>query len=246
MKNFTLKECIFCAGIIFLLAAVTPIAIGNAVGSAKLTACADNLRRIGAAELGYAEDNKSELAMGEANFIKGGGAVRAATYSKGTPPIMLINLKYLKSDNPSENLIAKRERFFRCPEDEVNFVKTPIYGWGKPVPAISYLYCWFSTQQGLKSHSYPCKTKPEQDDDYGLRSNIDRDEPGRFIFSDLVKTLSYRWANVPKEKARSNHNDQFNVLYLGGHVAVKKITPKQEEWIADGTNRFAHLADDVN
>ena len=159
--------------------------------------------------------------------------------------MMLIKQKYLKSDNASEPIADLRERFFRCPEDEVSFVKTPVTGWGKPTPAISYLYCWFSTQRGLKEHSYPCKTKPDQDDDYGLRSNIDRDDPDRFIFADLIKTTSARWANVPKAKARANHPGQFNVLFIGGHVSTKNITDAQEAWVADGTNRFARLADDV-
>ncbi|MBE6381373.1 MAG: hypothetical protein E7047_10645 [Lentisphaerae bacterium] len=245
MRNFTLKDAVFSALALTLLAVTVPLAATNARENAKLTQCTNKLRMIGAAELTYAADNKSELAMGENNFIKGGGAVRAATYSMGTPPMMLINKKYLQSSKPNAAPADVREEFFRCPEDDVNFVKTPITGWGKPVPAISYLYCWFSTQQGLKSHSYPCKTKPDQDDDYGLRSNIDRDDPDRFIFADLIRATSYRWANVPKDKARSNHGDQYNVLFIGGHVSTKSINEKQEAWVMDGTNRFARLADDV-
>lgn len=245
MNNFTLKEAILCTVCLAALILTAPLAVGNARNNAKLIGCVNKLRMIGAAELTYAADNKSELAMGEKNYIRDGGAARAATYSMGTPPMMLIRHKYLKTDNPADSIAVKRERFFHCPEDEVNFVNSPITGWGKPVPAISYLYCWFATQKCLRSHSFPCKTRDDQDDNYGLRSNVDRDDPERFIFADLVKNTSRAWSGQPKEKARANHNGCFNTLYIGGHVSTKNINAKQEEWLLGGSHRFALLADNV-
>ena len=96
MSNFTLKEAFICAGALLLIAITAPLAIGNATNDAKLSACADKLRQVGAAQLSYAENNKSFLPMNEKNFIKGGGMARAATYSTAMPPMVLIMQGYFK------------------------------------------------------------------------------------------------------------------------------------------------------
>ena len=75
MKNFTLLDLLFTALVVGALALVAPLAAQQAVENAKLAACADKLRAIGAAEHAYAAANKSELAMNERNFIQQGGVV---------------------------------------------------------------------------------------------------------------------------------------------------------------------------
>ena len=192
MSNFTLKEAFICAGALLLIAITAPLAIGNATNDAKLAACADKLRQVGAAQLSYADNNKSFLPMNEKNFIKGGGMARAATYSNGMPPMVLIQKGYFKKGAADgEKVVDTRERIFHCPADDVNFVRAPYLGWHNPVqPGISYFYCWFSTQKGLKSYSFPHKTKPEQDDSFGLRANVERDDPGRFIYADLIRATN--------------------------------------------------------
>ncbi|MBE6370357.1 MAG: hypothetical protein E7056_09415 [Lentisphaerae bacterium] len=243
--RFTLAEVIFGSAIVLLLAAIAPLAAEQAAETAKLTACADNLRQIGSAEHAYAADNKSFIAIGVTAFIREGGCVRAATYNGDTSPMLLINKGYLKIENkPAATVAERRERFFRCPEDEVNFSKV-VSGWKPPYPTISYQYCWFTTQQGLAKNSYPRKLKPEQDDNYGLRANIDRDDPGWYIFSDLMKATSRKWVMLPDDKAKSNHFEALNCLYLGGHVKSHVITEAHEKHVTQGVNRFTLFYEDV-
>lgn len=244
--NFTLGEAVFALAVTLVLVTVTPLAGNMVLENAKLAACADNLRRIGAAEHAYAADNKSFLAMNEKAFIKEGGVVRAATYSWGTPPMLLIRGGYLKDEaKPAETPAQMRARVFRCPEDSVNFVENPITGWRVPYPTISYQYCWFGDTKGLKRYSYPSKTKDDQADDYGLRANIDRDDPGWYIFADLMNATSRIWAALPAEKAKSNHPDAINCLYLGGHVKSHAVTAEQEKHVASSSNRFCLFFEDV-
>ena len=248
MSNFTLKEAIFCSVVLLLLAITAPLAVGNAMNDAKLTACADKLRQVGAAQLSYAEDNKSFLPMNEKNFIKGGGMARAATYSMGMPPMVLIQKGYFKKGAADgEKIVDTRERMFRCPADDVNFVRTPYLGWSNPVqPAISYFYCWFGTQKGAASYSFPHKTKPDQDENFGLRANVERDDPGRFIYADLIRAISINMLRKKPEEAKANHNGMCNILYLGGHVQSKAVPQATEKFVLGGSNRFAHFADDVD
>ena len=246
MKNFTLLDLLFTAVAFGAVALVAPLAAQQAAENAKLAACADKLRAIGAAEHAYAADNRSELAMNERNFIKEGGTVRCATYSHGTPPMLLLRGGYLKNpDKPQESVAEARERCFRCPEDSVNFVAQPITGWRTPAPIISYMYCWFGTVEGLKRYSYPQKTKPGQPADYGLRANIDRDDPGWYIFADLIRSTSANMAGR-KENARANHPAMLNTLYLGGHVKSHAVTEAQEKHVATAGNRFTIFFEDVN
>jgi len=248
MSNFTLKEAFICAGALLLIAITAPLAIGNATNDAKLSACADKLRQVGAAQLSYAENNKSFLPMNEKNFIKGGGMARAATYSTGMPPMVLIMQGYFKKGAADgEKVVDTRERIFHCPADDVNFVRTPYLGWSNPVPpGISYFFCWFSTQKGLRSYSFPYKTKPDQDENFGLRANVERDDPGRFIYADLIRATSSSLLQKKPEAARANHNGMCNILYLGGHVQSKAVPQATEKFVAGGSNRFANFADDVD
>ena len=246
MKNFTLLDLLFTAITLAALALVAPLAAQQAVENAKLAACADKLRAIGVAEHAYAADNKSELAMNERGFIQKGGTVRCATFSKDTPPMLLIRGGYLKNpDKPKATIAETREHFFRCPEDSVNFVAQPVTGWRAPHPVISYMYCWFGTVDGLKSYSYPHKTKPNQPDNYGLRSNIDRDDPGWYIFADLIRSTSRNMAGR-KESGKANHPGMLNALYLGGHVKTHAVTEAQEKHVATAGNRFTLFFDDVD
>ncbi|MBE6380692.1 MAG: hypothetical protein E7047_07160 [Lentisphaerae bacterium] len=243
--NFTLTDVIGACTAALLLAAVIPLVAQQAAENAKLTACADNLRQIGAAEHAYAGDNDSYLAIGVGAFLKEGGMVRAATYNNETPPMLLIRNGYLKiEDKPAATVAQLRERFFRCPEDSVNFSKT-LTGWRAPYPNISYQYCWFTTQKGLAQNSYPRKTKPEQSDDYGLRANIDRDDPGWYIFADLMKATSKKWCHPKDGKAKSNHVDALNCLYIGGHVKSHAILPEHEKHVETSMNRFTLFYEDV-
>lgn len=247
MGRITLTEALLCGAVASAVALTAPFAAAQALDRAKVTACADKLRRIGAAETAYAGDNKGYLAMGEKNFLREGGMARCGTFSMGMPPMLLLKTGYLKdAEKPAETIAAARERCFRCPEDEVNFVASPITGWSRPLPNISYVFCWFDTQKALKAYSYPHKTKPDQPDTFGLRANIDRDDPGRYIFADLIHATSERMAMVPKDKAKANHEGLFNSLYLGGYVGTKEITPAQEKFVQGGVNRFANLADEAD
>ena len=186
--------------------------------------------------------------MNEKNFIKGGGMARAATFSMGMPPMVLIQKGYFKKGAADgEKIVDTRERMFRCPADDVNFVRTPYLGWSNPVqPAISYFYCWFGTQKGAASYSFPHKTKPDQDENFGLRANVERDDPGRFIYADLIRAISINMLRKKPEEAKANHNGMCNILYLGGHVQSKAVPQATEKFVLGGSNRFAHFADDVD
>lgn len=245
MKNFTLLDLLFTVTVVGALALVAPLAAQQAVENAKLAACADKLRAIGAAEHAYAADNQSELAMNERSFIGEGGTVRCATFSNGTPPMLLIRGGYLKDPaRPRETVAAARERWFRCPEDSVNFAAKPVTGWRAPDPVISYVYCWFGTVEGLKRYSYPRKTKPGQPDTYGLRANIERDDPGWYIFADLLRSTSTSLAKRGDD-AKANHPEMLNTLYLGGHVKTHEVTEEQEMQVATSVNRFTLFFEDV-
>ena len=246
MKNFTLLDLAFAVLTVGALALVAPLAAEQAVENAKIAACADKLRAIGAAEHAYAAANKSELAMNERNFIRQGGVVRCATYSNGTPPMLLIRGGYLKNpDKPRESVAEARERCFRCPEDSVNFVAKPVTGWRAPDPVISYMYCWFGTVEGLKRFSYPRKTKAGQPDTYGLRANIDRDDPGWYIFADLIRSTSTSLAKRG-DNGQANHPEMLNTLYLGGHVKTHDVTEEQEMQVATSGNRFTLFFEDAH
>jgi prepilin-type N-terminal cleavage/methylation domain-containing protein len=101
--GFTLVELLVVIAIIAVLVSILMPALARARLQAQIVVCASNMRQVGIALLGYANDNKGNLPPNGGFSLERNGPSIARNYDTETPPTPPVDLrglaKYLGNTN---------------------------------------------------------------------------------------------------------------------------------------------------
>ncbi|MPM70193.1 hypothetical protein SDC9_117146 [bioreactor metagenome] len=208
-KRFTLIELLVVIAIIAILAAMLLPALSAARERARQANCVNRLKQIGLAAFMYGSSNQDTLPYCPltATAIMWTNIVANKTQSSSggvCPPDKLIYSGSFAEGTPTlpAEIQAMYDRYFHCPSD------VTMYG------TVSGAY--FSTSYGyvLYDRSTLATGQSGKSADRTGRNVIGRDDPGHYIWGDLVAPAGASFLTTHP----AAHVDRYNALYLGGHV----------------------------
>jgi len=218
-RGFTLIELLVVISIIALLIAILLPALGAARKSARLIACASNLRQLGIATHAYAADNNEVIPagpVGPSPFGRDWTQVNGAGIWLGGPFLSYMGHGLLLKD-----YLDDEKQAYYCPGDDTTAPTVQLSNIGTLNNAnSSYAYRHLS------------QTTNNRIDDLGLS---DEGEDARAL---MLDTESY---GPSDDTYHSAHDGRWvNVLYLDGHVVQAS---NAEEVLAIPASAFSSLPD---
>ncbi|MPN29144.1 hypothetical protein SDC9_176595 [bioreactor metagenome] len=131
--------------------------------------------------------------------------------------------------------VADKAMYFKCPSDTANF-NDKLESVSNSF--ISYFNAYLSGTDSSTAGFGAYSIAPED-----TRAIVGRDKPGMCFWWDYSKSLGRNGYAGNNATAEFNHPGMVNILFFGGHVMGKIMSPSQDTF-AIYYNRFVGLYDD--
>ena len=198
--------------IIAILAAMLLPALSAARERARNASCVNKLKQIGTANILYADDNKSYIAIDSAKRGEATMEYSRAVYDS-TPGFKLLLNGYFGNEWKGVDQGGREQcrQAFQCPSDSGN------YGYnganGKVEKDVEFRNVGWISYIAFTG----CEKAAKSVGSYGgyARQILGRHNPGCVIWADVLGSTS-----APKIYL---HPNVINALYLGGHVKVNNL-----------------------